>query len=117
MPLTWETHREDNYGCRPKPEGEQVMAFDPVYVQVPDEQTERAFCAVRDELARAAKWGPLHSLHDAYAHILEELDEVWEHVKMKQHKRDLDAARQELVQVAAMAIKAIEVIDSGRGRV
>lgn len=73
--------------------------------------------AVTAELVRAAAWGPMHSAHDAYAHILEELDELKEHVWCKQKNRDLEAMRQEAVQVAAMAIKMIEVIDSGRGRV
>lgn len=78
---------------------------------------DRAIGDMQEELVRASKRGPFHSLHDAYAHILEELDEVWDHVRTKQRDRDLDATRKELVQVAAMAIKAIEVIDSGRGRV
>lgn len=63
---------------------------------------------VAAELARArAKWAPMHSLHEAYAVILEELDEVWEHVKLKQSERDPAAVRKELVQLAAMVARAV----------
>ena len=42
-----------------------------------------------------------HSQHEAYAVILEELDEFWECVK-----HDM-AGRRELIQVAAMCVAAI----------
>lgn len=51
---------------------------------------------------------PLKSSHEGYAVILEELDEVWAHVKAKQ--QDLPAMRRELVQVAAMAQRMAEEI-------
>ncbi|MCC6271291.1 MAG: hypothetical protein IT190_08435, partial [Microbacteriaceae bacterium] len=54
---------------------------------------------------------PMHSLHEAYAVLLEELDEVWDHVKLKQPERDPAAVRKELVQLAAMAARA--VVDLG----
>jgi hypothetical protein len=47
------------------------------------------------------------SLHEAYAVILEELDEVWEITLQKRKDRNPGALRKELIQVAAMAIKAI----------
>lgn len=72
--------------------------------------------AVAAELVRANVWGPMHSAHDAFAHILEEVDELKAHVWTKQKDRDLDKMRAEAVQVAAMAVKMIEVIDKGRGR-
>jgi NTP pyrophosphatase (non-canonical NTP hydrolase) len=52
------------------------------------------------------------SLHEAYAVILEELDEVWEITRQKRRDRNADALRKELVQVAAMAIKAINSMDN-----
>jgi hypothetical protein len=57
--------------------------------------------AIEDEIERArAKFPAFHSQHEAYAVILEELDEFWEKVR-----RDEDG-RQELIQVAAMAVAA-----------
>ena len=47
------------------------------------------------------------SLHEAYAVILEELDEVWDIARMKRKNRDEAQLRKELIQVATMAVKAI----------
>jgi len=58
------------------------------------------------ELDRAKKHGKFHSLHEAYAVILEEVDELWEIVRRKREDRDSAALRQELIQIAAMAYKA-----------
>lgn len=63
----------------------------------------------RQELAQAKlKHPPLKSAHEGYAVILEELDEVWAHVKTKQP--DYRAMRRELIQVAAMAQRMAEEI-------
>lgn len=72
---------------------------------------------IQDELERALKWPPFNSAHEGYAVLLEEVDELWAHVKKNQKKRDLDAMRAEAIQVAAMACKFVEMIDAGRGRV
>ena len=48
--------------------------------------------------------GRFHSAHEAYAVLLEELDEFWQEVKRKEP--DADAMYRELVQVAAMALCA-----------
>lgn len=62
---------------------------------------------VQDELDRAmAKHGPFHSLHEAYAVLLEEVDELWQHVREKEHVRKYDEVYKELVQCAAMSLKA-----------
>jgi hypothetical protein len=59
------------------------------------------FLAIEEEIGRArSKFPAFHSQHEAYAVILEELDEFWEKVR-----RDEDG-RQELIQVAAMAVAA-----------
>lgn len=64
---------------------------------------------VLEELSRATgKYGPMNSAHEAYAVILEELDEFWNEVKKKEP--DLEKMRKELVQVAAMAMRAIHDI-------
>ena len=69
------------------------------------------------ELARAEKWPGFNSAHEGYAILAEEVDELWAHVKTNQKKRDLDAMRAEAIQVAAMAIKFVQMIDNKRGRV
>ena len=60
---------------------------------------------------------PMHSAHEGYGVLLEEVEELWAHVKTKQKNRDLAAMRKEAIQVAAMALRfAVEVVDEGRGR-
>lgn len=72
-----------------------------------------------DEVRRAREmFGPMHSMHEGFAVIQEETDEVWDIVKMKQKNRDLGAARKEAIQCAAMWLAfAAEVCDEERGRV
>lgn len=87
-------------------------------VEVIDLETlfiEHALEDVRDELLRAISLhGPLHSAHEGYSVLLEEMDELWDHVKMKQKDRDMEAMRKEAVQVAAMALKFItQICDTG----
>ena len=68
-----------------------------------------AFQEVTDELARArAAWPAMHSIHEGYALILEELDELWDLVKVNQNKHDRAKMRHEAMQVAAMAIRFME---------
>ena len=73
---------------------------------------------VRQEVAVAEfKWPPFNSAHEGYAVLLEEVDELWEHVKTRQDKRDLAAMRKEAIQVAAMAVRfVLNVCDNDRGR-
>lgn len=60
---------------------------------------------------------PANSAHEQYAVLLEEMDELKEHVWTNQKKRDLAAMRKEAIQVAAMAIAfAAEVCTEERGR-
>lgn len=82
-----------------------------------DEMNLRAiFGDVRGELTRAAKHPPFNSAHEGYAVILEEMDELKEHVWKKQHSRDIVAMRAEAIQVAAMAVKFIQMVDATGGR-
>ena len=71
------------------------------------------FIEVRDELRRARlHHAKLHSAHEGYSVILEEVDELWEEVKQHRTLEHLAAMRKEAIQVAAMAIAfVVEVID------
>ena len=70
------------------------------------------FEAIDAELQRAEKHGStFNTLHEAWAVLYEEVDELWEIVKQKQRKRSNSATREELVQIAAMAIKALQSDD------
>jgi hypothetical protein len=72
------------------------------------ERLEGAMNAVRDELSLAmAKHPAMTNAHEAYAIILEELDEFWAEVKSQGHQRSPEKMREELLQTAAMAIRAI----------
>ncbi len=52
------------------------------------------------------KHGSIHSRHEGYAIILEEVDEYWEEAKTKEP--DTDKLYKELIQVAAMALRTIK---------
>jgi hypothetical protein len=63
---------------------------------------------VADEIARARSMhAPMKSAHEAYAVILEEVDEFWDEVKKRRSHRDKNSMRKELVQIGAMAIRAL----------
>lgn len=66
-----------------------------------------SLCVVlRTELHRATdKHGPMASPHEGYSVILEELDELWEHVKHDTGKSE--AALKEAMQIAAMGLRYI----------
>lgn len=62
-------------------------------------------------------WPPMNSAHEAFAIMAEEVDELWDHVKTNQKRRDLSAMRKEAIQVAAMAVRfAVEVCNEETGR-
>jgi hypothetical protein len=64
--------------------------------------------AVEAELRNAvAAHGPMKSSHEGYAVILEELDELWEHVRLKEKLRKKSEMRLEAIQVAAMAARFV----------
>lgn len=56
--------------------------------------------------ARAKHPGCMRNKHEAYAVILEELDEFWDEVRSQQEDRD--AQLKELIQTAAMCMRAAE---------
>lgn len=57
---------------------------------------------VTQEYTRASyKFGEFNSSHEGYAVLKEEVDEMWDEIK----RNDLNRAREEAVQVAAMAVR------------
>lgn len=69
---------------------------------------DRIFEHVNDELVSALTKHPsMHSAHEGYSVILEEMDELKEEVWKRQSKRNMERMREEAVQVAAMAIRFI----------
>ena len=60
------------------------------------------------ELDRAMSiHGSVHSPHEGYAVILEELDELWDLVKAYPKRADVSMMREEPIQVAAMALRFV----------
>ena len=80
-----------------------------IIIDVPgyiDPVEEAAIKDVVNEYCRAIKkFGPFHSAHEGYGIILEELDELWDEIKMKDNIRDSSKIRAEATQVAAMALR------------
>ena len=68
---------------------------------------------IRKEYSRAiSKFPKFHNAHEGYAVLLEEVDELWENVKLNQKKENRNLLiREEAIQVSAMAIRLI--IDCG----
>jgi NTP pyrophosphatase (non-canonical NTP hydrolase) len=64
---------------------------------------------IRDEVWKAKSKFPVnfHNQHEAYAVILEEVDELWDEIKKNQKVYDLDAQRKEAIQAAAMLCRLL----------
>lgn len=88
------------------------------YTIWPDGDLGDATSAAYTEARQAMEaWPPMSSAHEGYGVLLEEVDELWAHVKTKQKNRDLGAMRKEALQVAAMALRfAVEICNEERGR-
>ena len=70
-----------------------------------------------NECIRASEiHGKFNSAHEAYAVILEEVDEFWDEVKKKREARSPEKMRKELIQIAAMAIRTIYDLKLQPGR-
>lgn len=53
------------------------------------------------------KHKPFNSSHEGYGVLLEELDEVWEEIKKSKNYTLSNESKQELIQVAAVAMRMI----------
>jgi archaellum component FlaC len=66
------------------------------------EKLDLVMTMVRREVESASsKFPPFHSTHEGYAVILEELDEMWEEIRVG----NIALAKSEAIQVAAMAVR------------
>lgn len=63
-----------------------------------------------------ANWPPMASAHEGYAILAEEMDELWEQVKINQKRREPAKLRSEAKQVAAMALRFMIDIDDAKAR-
>jgi glutamyl-tRNA reductase len=69
---------------------------------------EQIAARITDEAIRASNLHkPMNSAHEAYAVILEEVDEFWEEVKKKSSERSREKMREELIQIGAMALRSL----------
>lgn len=60
------------------------------------------------ELKRATtNYGPMHTEHEAYGIILEEIDELWAEIKLKPSQRSKERMRKEAIQCMAMLARFI----------
>jgi len=66
---------------------------------------EDAQALVREEYIAAKRWPDMHSAHEGFAVLNEEVDELWDEVKINQKARVLSDLTREAVQVAAMAFR------------
>ena len=69
---------------------------------------------IGNEVVRAESLhAPLHSHHEAYAVIWEELEEYWREVRKRSERRDPAAMRKELIHTAAVCVRTLgDVVDS-----
>jgi hypothetical protein len=63
----------------------------------------------RETRKAVSKHGPMHSGHEGYAVIKEEVDELWDEIKADRYKQA--SARTEAIQVAAMAVRYVLDLD------
>lgn len=69
-----------------------------------EKELASAINEIQSEVLRAKKLFPthFHNQHEAYAVILEEIDELWDEIKKNHKNYDLVAQRNEAKQAAAM---------------
>jgi hypothetical protein len=80
------------------------------------EKLSTIFDEIDTELVRSnVHQEQFNSLHECHAVIAEELDELWDVVRMKRKDRSAEHIRKELVQLAAMAVKGILSLDRFTG--
>lgn len=65
--------------------------------------------AIESEFYRASDLYPdLHSNHEGYAVIKEEVDELWDEIKKSKDTKGNERIRHELIQIGAMAVRYLD---------
>lgn len=78
---------------------------------------EALHAASTEAIRASAAYAAFNSAHEGFSVLNEEVDELWDHVKVKQGRRDIEAMKKEAVQVAAMALRFIvDVCNDERGQ-
>lgn len=68
----------------------------------------RAIGDVFDEAAgNMSRWRPYNSAHEVYGVLVEEVAEYFDEVRAKEERRDPEKMRRELIQIAAVAVRAV----------
>lgn len=78
---------------------------------------DELFDAIDQELVVAMENYPdFNTAHEGYAVLLEEVDELWDLVKVKQKHHDHEHMQKEAIQIAAMAIRfALDICATSGG--
>ena len=72
------------------------------------EHSAEVLNAVYTEFQKAAaKFPKFNGAHEGYAVLLEEVDELWDEVKLNHSDRSKRRMREEAIQIAAMAMRFI----------
>lgn len=76
--------------------------------KIKDQKIRNVLNLIEKELRRATSLhGGMRSVHEGYAVLLEEVDELWDEVKKKTKNRSDQKMEEEAVQVAAMAARFV----------
>lgn len=69
-------------------------------------RTDEILKLIEDEYLRASDLYPnLHSNHEAYAVIKEEVDELWDEIKKSKELNGNNQIKNELIQIGAMVVR------------
>jgi len=70
---------------------------------------DEALKQIEQEYLRASDLYPdLHSNHEAYAVIKEEVDELWDAIKKNKDTKGNNQIRHELIQIGAMVVRYLD---------
>jgi primosomal protein N' len=83
----------------------------------------KKFFEIELEFEKAKKFPPFASLHEGYAVLKEEVEEFWhevKHLKYNISETELDSLlniEHELIQIAAMAVKNLQLVDRMKAKI
>lgn len=73
-----------------------------------EEATDLALSLIESAARRATEeHGNYNSLHEFYAVLLEETDELWDEIKKRHESREPEAIAREIIDVAAVAVRGL----------